>query len=157
MHLRQSTEQKLGGGGSGPPPSAKLGGQTPPPSRGISSYFERGGSRYVRKVITQFLGCREWGECALPAWSVVIKKRGGVWYCPCPPPPPIPTPLQKKNCNINRKVAMITLCLWYRVAYLAGEYARMLQWRYRNNTAINITDEQVLCVEIAGLCHDLGC
>ena len=37
--------------------------------------------------------------------------------------------------------------------YIAGEFARMLQ---RNQPEFEITDKEVLCVEIAGLCHDLG-
>ena len=40
-----------------------------------------------------------------------------------------------------------------RVCYLAGEFIRMLQKRHQD---LKITDEEVLCVEIAGLCHDLG-
>ena len=32
----------------------------------------------------------------------------------------------------------------------------MLQRRYAGDKKIKITDDDVLCVEIAGLCHDLG-
>eukprot|EP00057_Strongylocentrotus_purpuratus_P013081 XP_011667555.1 PREDICTED: deoxynucleoside triphosphate triphosphohydrolase SAMHD1-like [Strongylocentrotus purpuratus] len=39
------------------------------------------------------------------------------------------------------------------VCYLAGEFARSLQ---RNQPELDITDKDILCVEIAGLCHDLG-
>ncbi|XP_040911770.1 deoxynucleoside triphosphate triphosphohydrolase SAMHD1-like isoform X4 [Toxotes jaculatrix] len=39
------------------------------------------------------------------------------------------------------------------VAYLAGELAKALQTR---QPELNITDEDILCVQIAGLCHDLG-
>ena len=39
------------------------------------------------------------------------------------------------------------------VCYLAGEFARMLQ---RKQPELEITDKDVLCVEIAGLIHDLG-
>lgn len=39
------------------------------------------------------------------------------------------------------------------VGFLAGQLVRQL--RHRQNH-LNITDEDVLCVEIAGLCHDLG-
>lgn len=41
----------------------------------------------------------------------------------------------------------------YRVSYLAGTYVRFLQ---SQQPALNITPTEVLCVEIAGLCHDLG-
>ena len=39
------------------------------------------------------------------------------------------------------------------VCYLAGEFARMLQTK---QPELRITDKDVLCVEIAGLIHDLG-
>ena len=39
------------------------------------------------------------------------------------------------------------------VCYLAGEFARTLQ---KNQPELKITDKDVLCVEIAGLIHDLG-
>jgi HD superfamily phosphohydrolase len=38
------------------------------------------------------------------------------------------------------------------VCYLAGQFVRHL----KNQDGIEITDKDVLCVEIAGLCHDLG-
>ena len=52
---------------------------------------------------------------------------------------------------------------FYRVSYLAGEFARILirklredqskvePWKFDKDDEMNI-----LCVEIAGLCHDLG-
>ena len=40
-----------------------------------------------------------------------------------------------------------------RVCYIAGEFARCLQ---RKQPELEITDKDVLCVQIAGLCHDLG-
>ena len=40
-----------------------------------------------------------------------------------------------------------------RVGYLAGELVGMLQ---RKQPELAITDVDVLCVKIAGLCHDLG-
>lgn len=39
------------------------------------------------------------------------------------------------------------------VSYLAGELAKTLQ---TNQKKLDITDEDILCVQIAGLCHDLG-
>ena len=39
-----------------------------------------------------------------------------------------------------------------RVSYLAGEFARMLQ----QQPGLDIDEVDILCVEIAGLCHDLG-
>ena len=49
-------------------------------------------------------------------------------------------------------------CCWtntppFRVGYLAGELAETLQRKQRE---LNITDVDVLCVKLAGLCHDLG-
>ena len=41
----------------------------------------------------------------------------------------------------------------YRVGYLAGELAETLQRKQRE---LDITDADVLCVKLAGLCHDLG-
>ena len=41
----------------------------------------------------------------------------------------------------------------YSVGFLAGELVEMLQ---RKQPELDITDEDVLCVKIAGLCHDLG-
>ena len=45
------------------------------------------------------------------------------------------------------------LCLLCRVGYLAGELVETLQ---RKQPELDITDKDVLCVKIAGLCHDLG-
>ena len=39
------------------------------------------------------------------------------------------------------------------MCYLAGEFARTLQTK---QPELNITDKDILCVEIAGLIHDLG-
>ena len=41
----------------------------------------------------------------------------------------------------------------FRVCYLAGKVARRLR---ENQGGLNITDKDILCVQIAGLCHDLG-
>uniref|UniRef100_A0A672J5Z1 HD domain-containing protein n=1 Tax=Salarias fasciatus TaxID=181472 RepID=A0A672J5Z1_SALFA len=46
------------------------------------------------------------------------------------------------------------LFLWlYRVAYSAGELAKALRSR---QPELDIDDKDILCVQIAGLCHDLG-
>ena len=46
------------------------------------------------------------------------------------------------------------LDLYDRVCHVAGEFVRMLQ---RNQTKqLGITPKEVLCVKMAGLCHDLG-
>ena len=47
----------------------------------------------------------------------------------------------------NNNLLILSVC------YLAGEFARMLQ---RKQPELDITDKDVLCVEIAGLIHDLG-
>lgn len=52
-----------------------------------------------------------------------------------------------KQCNS----VVHTLC--YRVAYLAGQFAEALSAK---QPELNITPEDILCVQIAGLCHDLG-
>ena len=41
----------------------------------------------------------------------------------------------------------------YRVAHLAGKLVEKLQ---HDQPKLKITTEDVLCVKIAGLCHDLG-
>ena len=41
----------------------------------------------------------------------------------------------------------------YRMYYLAGEYVKQLQ---KNQPDLNITDSDVLCVQIAALCYNLG-
>ena len=52
----------------------------------------------------------------------------------------------------------------YRVCYLAGEMVEMLKCQLHDehekkglhSDIVPITDQDVLCVKIAGLCHDLG-
>ena len=41
----------------------------------------------------------------------------------------------------------------YSVGFLAGELVETLK---RKQPELDITDKDVLCVKIAGLCHDLG-
>lgn len=53
------------------------------------------------------------------------------------------------------------LCvLWYRVGHLAGELVKALRAKQLEEPSLNseslINDRDVLCVQIAGLCHDLG-
>lgn len=43
--------------------------------------------------------------------------------------------------------------LFHRTCHLAGKFARALQ---KGQPELGITEEDILCVEIAGLCHDLG-
>lgn len=55
-------------------------------------------------------------------------------------------------------------CMICSVFHLAGEFARHLQRQAKSdfpnkmegNKFALFTDEEVMCVEIAGLCHDLG-
>ena len=50
--------------------------------------------------------------------------------------------------------------LIYRVCYLAGEMVEMLKRQLdrekKNSDIVPINEKDVLCVKIAGLCHDLG-
>ena len=48
---------------------------------------------------------------------------------------------------------MLIFVLPCRVGYLAGELVEALQ---KKQPELHITDTDVLCVKIAGLCHDLG-
>lgn len=42
---------------------------------------------------------------------------------------------------------------WCSVGYLAGELVETLQ---RKQPELGINEKDVLCVKVAGLCHDLG-
>ena len=48
---------------------------------------------------------------------------------------------------------IVELLNTHRVGYLAGEMVETLQ---RKQQELGITDVDVLCVKLAGLCHDLG-
>ena len=45
------------------------------------------------------------------------------------------------------------MAILYSVGYLAGEMVETLQ---RKQPELHITEKDVLCVKLAGLCHDLG-
>ena len=42
------------------------------------------------------------------------------------------------------------------VGHLAGEFAEHLRKHLKNEDKELITDKEVLCLRLAGLCHDLG-
>lgn len=44
---------------------------------------------------------------------------------------------------------------FYRTSHLAGVFGRELK-RNTTVTEIKITNKEILCLEVAGLCHDLG-
>lgn len=46
---------------------------------------------------------------------------------------------------------MVYLDSLYSVSHLAGEFAKRLKCQHDE-----ITDNDVLCIKVAGLCHDLG-
>lgn len=47
----------------------------------------------------------------------------------------------------------VCVCACVSVAYLAGRLVKNL---LENQRELNITDQDILCVQIAALCHDLG-
>jgi hypothetical protein len=50
-------------------------------------------------------------------------------------------------------VIFATSGAFYSVGHLAGELVETLQ---KKQPELDITDKDVLCIKIAGLCHDLG-
>ena len=48
---------------------------------------------------------------------------------------------------------LYTLCMLYRVCHLAGMLVESLKSR---QPELGITPQEVLCIQIAGLCHDMG-
>lgn len=66
--------------------------------------------------------------------------------------------------NFNNDVISVIIIL-YRVAYVARRFARSLQQQLKKDrerakkddeSMYEFDDKEVLCAEIAGLCHDLG-
>ena len=43
--------------------------------------------------------------------------------------------------------------MWCSVSYLAGEFVESIQKR---QPELEISDVDILCIKMAGLCHDLG-
>jgi hypothetical protein len=50
-------------------------------------------------------------------------------------------------------IAVIRKLSWCRVSYLAGKLLKTIKEQQPEE---NISERDILCVEIAGLCHDLG-
>ena len=81
--------------------------------------------------------------------------------------PGLITPLGESRPSLSQTNKPINL--HYRVCYLAGEFARHLQIQLLRDSESKVVkdepdwkslcvfeDNEVLCVQIAGLCHDLG-
>jgi hypothetical protein len=56
-------------------------------------------------------------------------------------------------CSITCSADSCISDIFSRVCHLAGQLARTLKER---QPGLDITNKDILCVEIAGLCHDLG-
>ena len=64
------------------------------------------------------------------------------------------TPLGKVQCRTHdcQMLIAVQLYLPYSVCYIAGELVKKL----KQDNPLLISDRDVLCVQIAALCHDLG-
>lgn len=55
--------------------------------------------------------------------------------------------------QVNNELNIKLFSAFFSVCHLAGQLVSALK---EGQPRLNITDEDVLCVKIAGLCHDLG-
>ena len=56
-------------------------------------------------------------------------------------------------CMLMYSKTTIFYSFYFRVCYLAGQFIRAIK---QEQPELNINESDILCVEIAGLCHDLG-
>ena len=56
--------------------------------------------------------------------------------------------------HIIQLIAACIICINFRVCYLAGELVETLKTK---QPELAITNDDVLCVKMAGLCNNLGC